>query len=57
MIYLSSFKLSDRQVDNPNIYPYNVFRGKYIEPFVFTPITVFYGNNGSGKSSCLGRGE
>ena len=53
MIYLSSFKLSDRQVNNPNIYPYNVFRGKYIEPFVFTPITVFYGNNGSGKSTLL----
>ena len=53
MIYLSSFKLSDRQVSNPNIYPYNVFRGKYIEPFVFAPITVFYGNNGSGKSTLL----
>jgi len=53
MIYLSSFKLSDRQVSNPNIYPYNVFRGKYIEPFVFTTITVFYGNNGSGKSTLL----
>ena len=53
MIYLSSFVLSERQVKNPNIYPYNVFRGKYIEPFVFTPITVFYGNNGSGKSSLL----
>ncbi len=53
MIYLSSFSLSDRQVKNPNIYPYNVFRGKYIEPFVFSPITVFYGNNGSGKSTLL----
>ena len=53
MIYLSSFKLSERQVNNPNIYPYNVFRGKYIEPFVFAPITVFYGNNGSGKSTLL----
>ena len=53
MIYLSSFKLSDRKVNNPNIYPYNVFRDKYIEPFVFRPITVFYGNNGSGKSTLL----
>lgn len=53
MIYLSSFKLSECQVSNPNIYPYNVFRGKYIEPFVFAPITVFYGNNGSGKSTLL----
>ena len=53
MIYLSSFKLSDCQVRNPNIYPYNVFQGKYIEPFVFSPITVLYGNNGSGKSTLL----
>ena len=48
MIYLSSFRLSKRKVNNPNIYPYNVFRDKYIEPFVFRPITVLYGNNGSG---------
>lgn len=53
MIYLSSFMLSNKQVKNPNIYPYNVFRGKYIEPFVFSPITVFYGNNSSGKSTLL----
>lgn len=53
MIYLSSFKLSNRELKNPNLYPYNVFRGKYIEPFVFSPITVFYGNNGSGKSTLL----
>lgn len=33
MIYLSSFMLSNKQVKNPNIYPYNVFRGKYIEPY------------------------
>ena len=53
MIYLSSFKLSDHQVKNPNIYPYNVYAGKDIEPFVFAPITIFYGNNGSGKSTLL----
>ena len=53
MIYLSSFKLSDRNVKNPNIYPYNVFRRKDMEPFVFAPITVLYGNNGSGKSTIL----
>ena len=32
--------------------PY-AFTGKYIDPFVFTPITIFYGNNGSGKSTLL----
>lgn len=53
MIYLSSFRLPDRNVRNPNIYPYHVFCGKDIEPFVFAPVTVFYGNNGSGKSTLL----
>lgn len=53
MIYLSSFQLSNKEMANPNIYPYNVFRGKYVEPFVFDTITVLYGNNGSGKSTLL----
>ncbi|MFR4882292.1 MAG: AAA family ATPase [Coprococcus sp.] len=53
MIYLSSFKLSDKSIKNPNIYPYNVFHRKDIDPFIFAPITVLYGNNGSGKSTIL----
>ena len=53
MIYLSTFRLSDKRVKNPNIYPYSVFKNKYIEPFVFVPVTIFYGNNGSGKSTLL----
>lgn len=53
MIYLSSFILSERQLRNPNIYPYNVFRGKCLMPLVFAPITIFYGNNGCGKSTLL----
>lgn len=53
MIYLSSFRFSDVKRSNPNIYPYNVFRDKQTEPFVFAPITVMYGNNGSGKSTIL----
>ena len=51
MIYLSSFKLSDRNVKNPNIYPYNVFRRKDMDPFIFAPITVL---NGFGKSTEIG---
>ena len=50
MIYLSSFKLSNKKLKNPNIYPYSVFKDKYIEPFSFAPITIFYKNNGYGKS-------
>ncbi|MDD2971878.1 MAG: AAA family ATPase [Lachnospiraceae bacterium] len=53
MIFLSSFKLSEEEVTNANIYPYNVFRRKSVVPFVFAPITAFYGNNGSGKSTIL----
>ena len=53
MIYLSSFKVSEHRVNNPNLYPYNVFRKKEIYPFIFAPITIFYGNNGCGKSTIL----
>ena len=53
MIYLSSFMLSNRRLKNTNIYPYNVFKDKDIEPFVFSSITILYGNNGSGKSTIL----
>lgn len=53
MIYVSTFQLSREQIKNPNIYPYSVFKNKYIDPFVFAPITIFYGNNGSGKSTLL----
>lgn len=43
MIYLSSFKLSNQTLKNPNIYPYNVFRDKYIEPFSFPqPLLPFF---------------
>ncbi|MBO4456388.1 MAG: AAA family ATPase [Butyrivibrio sp.] len=55
MKYLLSFKLSSERLEEscPHIYPYSVFRGKDPEPFVFSDITVLYGNNGSGKSTIL----
>ena len=53
MIYLTSFKLSDKKSSCPNIYPYNVFRGREGTGFFFDNITVFYGENGSGKSTIL----
>ena len=53
MIYLLSFKLSEEEVNDPYIYPYSVFRGKDIDPFVFSDITILYGDNGSGKSTVL----
>ena len=50
MIYLLSFKLSEEKVNDPYIYPYSVFKDKDIDPFVFSDITILYGDNGSGKS-------
>ncbi len=53
MIYLSSFSFSEKTVQNPNIYPYNVFAKKEERILSFRPITVLYGNNASGKSTML----
>ncbi len=53
MIYLQSFKLSSKCLNCPNIYPYNVFRGREGMQFLFDRITVLYGSNGSGKSTLL----
>lgn len=54
MIYLSSFRFSEKTVSNPNIYPYNVFAGKTEKVLVFNSlVTVLYGNNASGKSTML----
>ena len=53
MIYLKTFKLSDRRITNNNIYPFNVLQNKGPDIFIFDNITVLYGNNGSGKSTIL----
>ena len=53
MKYLKTFSLSTQKYHHTHIYPYNVFEYKDIVPFIFNSITVFYGNNGSGKSTIL----
>lgn len=53
MIYIREFKPSERKVNHPNLYPYNVLSGKFSEPLEFEPITILYGSNGSGKSTVL----
>lgn len=50
---MNSFLLSGETVNNPNIYPYNVFADKLDKLFLFSPITILYGNNASGKSTIL----
>lgn len=64
MIYLNSFKLlniseehSVTMMDGRNIYnnyyPLNIFTMKELEKITFENITIFYGGNGSGKSTIL----
>lgn len=53
MIYVKSFKLSPLLDSNPNAYPDRIFRHMAGEVLLFDRITVFYGSNGSGKSSLL----
>ena len=53
MVYLKVFKLCNNKNENSNIYPYNIFKNKEPNIFLFDNITVLYGNNGSGKSTIL----
>ncbi len=53
MVYLKTFKLSDKKISDNNIYPYNVLKNKEPDIFIFENIVVLYGNNGSGKSTLL----
>lgn len=69
MIYLESFRLASEQdetnylfdcrkldmtchsVNNP--YPFKIFPFKHLKKLDFSPITLLYGGNGSGKSTVL----
>lgn len=67
MVYLQDFLLPSRESENSflgynpkaqqtcydTMYPFNVFRFRELPRFYFKDITVFYGNNGSGKSTIL----
>ncbi len=69
MVYLQSFQMPTRETEekyfaNPgNVkakrtcystkYPFDLFRYRELPEFYFTDITIFCGNNGSGKSSIL----
>lgn len=64
MVYLRSFQLlndiGEQKVyesEQRNIYvdryPLGIFPVKQLETLSFSPITIFYGNNGSGKSTIL----
>ena len=64
MVYLESFRFPSRQTEETFLYyqphtcyttnyPFNVFRYRELPTFEFEPITIFYGSNGSGKSTVL----
>lgn len=64
-MFLNKFKLLDEDKDYEvknygdtrriynNIYPFTIFTEKQLVDIEFKDITIFYGNNGSGKSTCL----
>lgn len=50
MVYLKTFKLSDKKISDDNIYPYSVLKNKEPNIFIFNnTTTILYGNNGSGN--------
>ena len=48
-----SAKLNMSCMDTTNAYPFKIFPFKYLERLDFSPITLLYGGNGSGKSTIL----
>ena len=48
-----SAKLTMSCMDTNNAYPFKLFPFKYLERLDFSPITLLYGGNGSGKSTIL----
>lgn len=64
MIYLERFTLPTQEQEDlflssirrtcyDSRYPFHVFRYRRLPPLEFSPITIFYGENGSGKSTIL----
>lgn len=63
MIYLNSFQLLDENQEQSiihnklniynNLYPLRMFPYKKFQAIEFEPITIFYGGNGSGKTTIL----
>ncbi|WP_159638686.1 hypothetical protein [Erysipelothrix anatis] len=64
MIFLKSFQLlkdvaehkvyeSEKRNIDTNRYPLGIFPTKQLDRISYSPITIFYGNNGSEKSTVL----
>ena len=50
MVYLENFQFPNEE---RRVYPYHLLNQKGLEHIEFAPITILYGNNGSGKSTIL----
>ena len=50
MLYLENFQFPN---EDRLVYPYSLLRQMGLEHIEFAPITILYGNNGSGKSTVL----
>ena len=50
MLYIENFQFPNEE---RRVYPYHLLSKKGLEHIEFAPITILYGNNGSGKSTIL----
>ena len=50
MVYIENFQIPN---EDRRVYPFGLLKDKRLEHIEFAPITIFYGNNGSGKSTIL----
>lgn len=50
MLYIENFQFP---IEDRRVYPYGLLSNKGLEHIEFAPITILYGNNGSGKSTVL----
>ena len=50
MVYIEDFQFPNEE---RRVYPYHLLSKKGLENMEFAPITILYGNNGSGKSTIL----
>ena len=53
MLSNASYQLDMACYSQNNAYPFHIFPKKSLKKLEFEPITIFYGNNGSGKSTVL----
>ena len=53
MLSNASYRLDMACYSQNNAYPFHIFPKKSLKKLEFEPITIFYGNNGSGKSTVL----